>query len=68
MFEQENLQGWNISHIVSFWHHSLGKEKAAIAPSLAFKFKRRVENLPRKKTAIKTGGEANLFPVRENGI
>lgn len=46
MFEQENLQGWNISHIVSSWHRGLGKENAAVAPSLAFKH--RVENLPKK--------------------
>lgn len=49
MFEQENLQGWNISHIVSSWHCGLGKENAAVAPSLAFKFKCRVEYLPGKK-------------------
>lgn len=33
MFEQENLQGWNISHIVSSWHRGLGKANAAIPPS-----------------------------------
>lgn len=75
MFEQENLQGWNISHIVSSWHRGLGKENAAVAPSLAFKH--RVENLTWKKTAMKTGrglgGEedpwgVSAFPVKGNGI
>lgn len=50
MFEQGNLQGWNISHIVSSWHRGLGKENAAIAASLAFKFKCRVEHSPEKSS------------------
>lgn len=37
MFEQENLQGWNVSHIVSSWHRGLGKGNAAMAPREAFK-------------------------------
>lgn len=53
MFEQENLQGWNISHIVSSWHRGLGKENAAVAPSLAFKH--RVENLPKKNQRWRLG-------------
>lgn len=61
MFEQENLQGWNISHIVSSWHYGLGKESAAAAPSLVFKFPWR------KKTVLKTGrglrGERRILGV-----
>jgi len=37
MFEQENLQGWSISHIISSWHHGLAKARAAMALSGAFK-------------------------------
>lgn len=44
MFEQENLQGWNISHIVSSWHRGLGKENSAITASLASECEHRVGN------------------------
>lgn len=77
MFEQENLQGWNISHIVSSWHCGPGEENAAIALSLVFECKSG-KVLWKKKTVMKTGrglGEekdpwrmVNLFPDEEDGI
>lgn len=50
MFEQENLQGWSISHIISSWHRDLAKAHAAMALS----FKHSVETSPGKQ---QQGGE-----------
>lgn len=72
MFEQENLQGWNISHIVSSWHRGLGKANTAIPPHSAFQH--RVGNPGKAQGEGDTGGTGrplrgvSLFPVKENEI